>query len=126
MIYRMKWRIELYKTASGKCSIIEYLQSLSPKYRSKIERGIDLLELYGIFLPYPFKRKIVGCRYKNLWELRIRFGEDRFRIIYFLYRENIFILVNAFCKKEQKIPKNELEIARSRMVDFLNRDKGVK
>jgi len=126
MIYIQKWKIELYKTESGEYPVLNYIQSLSPKQRTKIERGIDLLELYGIFLPFPYKRKILGYRYKNLWELRIRFGENRFRIVYFLYRENIFILVNAFSKKERKGPKNELEIARSRMMDFLSRNKGAK
>lgn len=126
MIYIMKWKIELYKTASGEYPVLNYIQSLSPKQRTKIERGIDLLELYGIFLPFPHKRKILGYRYKDLWELRIRFGEDRFRIIYFLFKENTFVLINAFSKKEKKIPKNELEIARNRMIDFLNRNKGAK
>jgi len=77
-------------------------------------------------LPYPYTRKIRGDRYKDLWELRIRFCASQFRIIYFLYMKDIFVLVHAFLKKKQKIPKNELEIARGRMIDYLGRCKGVK
>ena len=77
-------------------------------------------------MPYPYTRKIRGDRYKDLWELRIRFCASQFRIIYFLYMKDIFVLVHAFLKKKQKIPKNELEIARGRMIDYLDRCKGVK
>ena len=126
MIYKMKWRIELYKTGSGKYPVLDFIQSLPPKQRAKIEKEIDLLELHGIYLPYPYTRKIRGDRYKDLWELRIRFCASQFRIIYFLYMKDIFVLVHAFLKKKQKIPKNELEIARGRMIDYLGRCKGVK
>ena len=40
--------------------------------------------------------------------------------------KDIFVLVHAFLKKKQKIPKNELEIARGRMIDYLGGCKGVK
>ena len=122
----MKWRIELYKTVSGEYPVLNFIQSLSHKQRAKIEKEIDLLELYGIFLSYPYKRKIRGDRYKDLWELRTSSDKSQFRVIYFLYMENIFVLIHAFCKKKQKTPRNELEIARGRMIDFLDRNKAVK
>jgi phage-related protein len=117
----MKWRIELYKTISGKYPVLNFMQFLSPKKRAKIEKEIDLLELHGIYLPYPYTRKIRGDRYKDLCELRISSDKSQFRIIYFLYMKNVFVLIHAFCKKKQKTPKNELEIARGRMIDFLAR-----
>jgi len=126
MIYKMKWRIELYKTGSGKYPVLDFIQSLPPEQRAKIEKEIDLLELHGIYLPYPYTRKIRGDRYKDLWELRISFSASQFRIIYFLYMKNIFVLIHTFCKRKQKTPRNELEIARGRMIDYLDRCKGVK
>ena len=122
----MKWKIELYRTLGGRYPVLDYIQSLIPKQRAKIESEIDLLELYGVDLPYPHTQKIRGDKCKDLWELRIRFSTDQFRIIYFLYIKNTFILVHAFCKKKQRIPKKDLEIARKRMIDYLNRSKGVK
>ena len=126
MIYKMKWRIELYKTGSRKYPVLDFIQSLPPKQRAKIEKEIDLLELHGIYLLYSLRQKIRGDRYNGLWELRIRFCASQFRIIYFLYMKDIFVLVHAFLKKKQKIPKNELEIARGRMIDYLGGCKGVK
>jgi len=125
MIYIMKWEIELYKTPRARYPVLNYIQSLRPKQRAKIEKVIDLLELHGIHLPYPYTKKIKGSRYKGLWELRINCDKSKFRIIYFLYMNNIFILASAFCKKKQKIPKYELEIARKRMIDYLNRNKRI-
>ena len=122
----MKWRIELYKTINGECPLLNFIQSLFPKQKAKVEKEIDLLELHGIYLPYPYTRKIRGDRYKDLWELRISSGKSQFRVIYFLYMKDIFVLIHAFCKKKQKIPKNELEIARGRMIDFLDRKGGAK
>lgn len=126
MIYIMKWGIELYKTSYERYPVLDYIQSLQPKQRAKIEKVIDLLELHGIYLPYPYTKKIKGSRYKNLWELRISCDKSKFRIIYFLYMNNIFILLSAFCKKERKISKYELELSRKRMIDYLNRYKEIK
>ena len=122
----MKWRIELYKTGSGKHPVLDFIQSLPPKQRAKIEKEIDLLELHGIYLLYSLRQKIRGDRYNGLWELRISFSASQFRIIYFLYMKNIFVLIHTFCKRKQKTPRNELEIARGRMIDYLDRCKGVK
>jgi len=119
----MKWKIELYKTLNKKCSVLNYIQFLQPKQRAKIEKEIDLLELHGIYLPYPYTRKIKGNKYKGLWELRIISGRSKFRIIYFLYMKNILVLVHAFCKKQKKISMGELEISRKRMIDYLDRNK---
>jgi phage-related protein len=122
----MKWEIELYKTAYKRYPVLDYIQSLQPKQRAKIEKVIDLLELYGIYLPRPYAKKIKGSRYKSLWELRISSDKSKYRIIYFLYMNNIFILLSAFCKKERKISKYKLELSRRRMVDYLNRNKEKK
>jgi len=122
----MNWQIELYEKSNGKCPVLDYIQTLSPKQRARIEKEIDLLEMHGVYLPFPFKRKIRGCKYKDLWELRIKFGTNQFRIIYFLYMKNVFILLHAFCKKSQKTSKNELKIAKDRMADFLEKNKGVE
>ncbi len=120
----MNWKIELYKRPNGECPVLDYIQTLLPKQRAKIEKEIDLLELHGIYLPHPYKRKIKGERYKDLWELRIRYGKSFLRVIYFLYNQNKFVLIDAFCKKRSKTPRDELEIARNRMIDYINRIKG--
>jgi phage-related protein len=50
MIYNktMKWSIELFEKANHECPVLDFIQSLPPKHRAKIEREIDLLEEFGI------------------------------------------------------------------------------
>ncbi len=103
MIYKIEWKIKLYKTLRGKYPVLDYVQSLLPKQRAKIESEIDLLEQHGIELSYPHAQKIKGNRYKDLWELRIKLSKMKIRILYFLCINNIFILLHAFPKKSQKL-----------------------
>ncbi|MCL5772744.1 MAG: type II toxin-antitoxin system RelE/ParE family toxin [Actinobacteria bacterium] len=118
----MNWKIELYKKLNGDIPVLEYILSLPPKHRAKIEIEIDILEKHGINLIYPSVLKLKGSRYKGLWEMRIKFSNNISRIIYFLYKENIFILLHAFSKKSYSTPKKELNIARDRMNEYLKRE----
>ena len=62
MIYNldMKWSLELFEKENHECPVLDFIQSLPPKHRAKIEREIDLLEEFGINLTYPHTRKIEG------------------------------------------------------------------
>ena len=82
-----KWQVELYQKFNNDCPVLSFIQSLPPKHRAKVEREIDLLEEFGINLTYPHTLKIQGAPYKDLWELRIKFGSDISRIFYFLHIE---------------------------------------
>jgi len=80
----MKWKIKLYKKTDGEYPVLDCIKSLSPKQRAKIEKEIDLLEMHGIYLSYPYKRKIKGEKYKDLWELRIKSGKSVQNYIFFI------------------------------------------
>jgi len=41
----MNWQIELYEKSNGKCPVLDYIQTLSPKQRARIEKEIDLLKI---------------------------------------------------------------------------------
>jgi phage-related protein len=118
----MNWNIKLYKKINGEIPVLEYILSLPSKHRAKIESEIDLLEKHGINITYPNVLKLKGLRYKGLWEIRVKFSNNISRIIYFLYKENTFLLLHAFSKKNYSTPKKELEIARNRMIEYLNRE----
>lgn len=116
-----KWQVELYQKFYNDCPVLSFVQSLPPKHRAKVEREIDLLEEFGINLTYPHTLKIEGAPYKDLWELRIKFGSDISRIFYFLHIEGTFVLLNGFVKKTDKTPVKELEKAKNYMIDYLKR-----
>ena len=117
----MRYVIELYENDNGKAPILDYILDLTPKQQAKVYRIVNLLEKYGHELRFPFVEKIKGRNYDGLWELRIQFGSDIFRIFYFVYTKNVAVFLHGFTKKQQKTPKKELDLAYNRMNDFLRR-----
>lgn len=115
------WHIELYEKQNSDCPVLIFLQSLPAKHRAKLEREIDLLEEFGINLAYPHTRKVQGDQYKGLWELRVKFSSDISRIFYFLHHQDTFILLYGFAKKTDDTPINELERAKTYMIDYMQR-----
>lgn len=119
-----KWNIEFYEKTNNDNIIrpaFEYINSLEPKLKAKVEREIDLLEEFGINLIYPHTKKIQGGKYDGLWELRIKCGTNISRIFYFAFVKNKFILLHGFTKKSKKTPPNQLEIAYSYMIDYIKK-----
>ena len=125
MIYNIimdkQWNIELYRKNNNECPVLDFILSLPPKHRAKVEREIDLLQDFGINLTYPHTQKIEGEKYKGLWELRIKFASDISRIFYFLHLDDTYVLLSGFVKKTNKTPKNELDKAIQYKNDFLTR-----
>ncbi|MDR2542421.1 MAG: type II toxin-antitoxin system RelE/ParE family toxin [Treponema sp.] len=119
----MEYNVELYEKLDGKVPVLEFIQNLEPKQQAKVYREIDLLEKFGNELHYPHVDIIKGDKYKGLWELRIKFSSNIFRIFYFLPISNNVILLHGITKKKKKTPKNELDVALDRMKDYLRRNK---
>ncbi|HCC36256.1 MAG TPA: type II toxin-antitoxin system RelE/ParE family toxin [Treponema sp.] len=117
----MKYAVELYEKADGKVPVLEFILSLNPKQQAKVYREINLLEKFGNELHYPHVDTIKGAKYAGLWELRIEFASNIFRIFYFLLRKNRVTLLHGIVKKTQKTPKKDLDIALERMKECLRR-----
>jgi phage-related protein len=60
-------------------------------------------------VPEKFFKHLEGT--EGLFEIRIRFGSDTYRIFCFFDEGNLIILLNGFQKKTDKTPKNEIEKA---------------
>jgi len=85
-----------YKTADGKCPVQEFLDSL----------------------PGKVAQKLVGT--EEIWECRIQFGSNAYRIFCF-FIGNTVVLTHGFAKKTQKTPIHEIERAAAYRRDFLRR-----
>lgn len=112
------WKVIFYTKNNFESPVEDFIENLPEKQGAKILREIDLLEKVGINSVFPQTSKIEGGEYKNLWELRINFSSNSFRIIYFLHIKNTFVLLHGFKKKTNKTPKKELEIAKARMIEY--------
>jgi len=56
----------------------------------------------------------------GLYEIRVKFGTDIFRIFCFFDKGQLVILTNGFQKKTQKTPKKEIEKALKIMEEYRN------
>jgi phage-related protein len=117
----MEYEVELYEKLDGETPVLDFIVSLNPKQQAKIYREIELLKKFGNELYFPHTRKMEGKKYNSLWELRIKFSSDSFRIFYFMYYQDKSILLHGVRKKTDKTPSKELDIALNRMKDYLRR-----
>ena len=94
-------RVEFYKTYFN-----EFFLRQPQKVRAKILWTIELIEdLENVPKTYfsPIK--------KGLYEIRVKLGSNIYRIFCFFYKGKIVVLMNAFQKKTQKTPKQQIEKA---------------
>ena len=117
----MEYKVDLYEKVDGKTPVLEFILNLNSKQQAKVYREIDLLEKFGNELHYPHVDTIKGKKYKGLWELRIEFSSDNFRIFFFLPLGNKAILLHGIVKKKKKTPIKELDIALDRMKEYIRR-----
>ena len=111
------WSIEYYQSVAGRYPVKDFIDSLDARGNAGIARTLDLLEEFGTELGMPYARHIK----KQLWELRIREGRNRYRIIYFLAAGQGFVLLHGFSKKTGPIPRSDIETAERRLNDYLSR-----
>jgi phage-related protein len=113
----VSWPIVFYTTADKKSPVQEFIDGLPKKQQGKVLRGISLLREHGTALREP-QAKPLG---DGLWELRTTFGGDAFRLLYFTWTASRFVILHGFQKKTQQTPEAELETARRRRRDWLQR-----
>ena len=56
----------------------------------------------------------------GLYEIRIVYGSNQYRILSFFDEGNLIIIMNGFEKKSQKTPANELKLAEKLKKEYFN------
>lgn len=79
---------------------------------------MQLIETIGQ-VPKQYFKKLEGT--DDVWEVRVAFGGNTFRLLGFFDKGNLVILTNGFAKKSQKTPPSEIELAQQRKKDHLSR-----
>jgi phage-related protein len=105
----MSWEIQFYETPRGERPVEIFMDDLDISTRTKTARAVKLLAQYGSRLTMPHSKKVSS----KLFELRIR-GVVELRIFYTFLIDEVYLL-HMYQKKSQKLPKRELEVARSRL-----------
>lgn len=80
----------------------------NPDVQKKFDWVIGLIKTLKI-VPSKFFEHLSGTN--GLWEIRIEFKSNIYRIFCCFDEGNVVILFNGFQKKSQKTPKSEIEKA---------------
>jgi len=87
---------------------VEFYQQLSVKVQEKIEYVFYIVQ-YSEIIPTKFFKYIEGT--DGLYEIRIQYGNNIFRIFCFFDKDKLVVLLHGIQKKSQKIPKKEIKKA---------------
>jgi len=100
------YNIVFFTTERGDSPIDEFLDGLDKKSRAKVVAYLSLLEEQGPNLMRPYADVVRG----KIRELRIRYGSNQFRVLYFFHIRDQIILVHAFTKETQQLKEKDIEL----------------
>lgn len=111
-------RIEFYRTINGSSPVEEFLEMLDD---NQARKALWVLRLVRELDPIPsnYFSKLVNT--DDLWEVRVPYSGNTFRLLGFFDDAKLIILTHGFQKKTQKTPKRHIELAESRKRDYLSR-----
>ena len=113
----MKRRIIFYRFEDGISPLEEFLDILTDKAAQKVIAVFKLIEDTDLVSTRFFK-KLTGT---NIWECRIMWQSDIYRILGFFDKGDLVILTNGFNKKTRKTPAAEIKRAEKYMMDYKRR-----
>ena len=114
------WAIEYYVDDDGTAPVREFIVSLDPKTRVRLQWSLDQLQARNIMARAPLAKHLDG----KLWELRVESRTNIYRVLYFMHTGRRIVLLHAFQKKAQKTPAGEIALANKRMNRFIERRGG--
>lgn len=95
----------------------DFFDKQSKKVKAKTVWTFDLLEdLQRV--PETYLKHIEST--DGLYEIRVQFGGDIFRIFCFFDQGQLIVLMNGFQKKTQKTPRKEIELALKIKAEYEN------
>jgi len=87
---------------------IEFYQKQDKKVKEKIKYVLELIKQVEK-VPEKFLKHLTGT--EGLYEIKIEYQSNIYRIFCCFDKGNLVVLFNGFQKKAQKTPNNELEKA---------------
>jgi len=96
---------------------LDFYSQQPENVQAKIEWTLNLIRITK-YIPEKYFKHLEGT--KGLYEIRVEIGGNIYRIFSFFDKGNLVILGNAFQKKTQKTPKQEIEKAIKIMEEYNN------
>jgi phage-related protein len=105
--------VKFFKTLANNEPVREWLKSLPPNDRKTIGEDIKTVQ-YGWPIGMPIVEKIES----GLWEVRTKDLSLGIARTFFTIQGNLMILLHGIIKKSQKIPLDDLNLARKRLAQL--------
>ncbi|MDD1762351.1 MAG: type II toxin-antitoxin system RelE/ParE family toxin [Methanothrix sp.] len=118
IVFEMVREIHFFATEQGRKPVEDFLDSLSSKQAQKATWVMSLIEDLPV-VPKRFFKKMIGT--EDIWEIRIEYDLNIFRILGFFDGAIFFVAAHAFQKKSQKVPMQEIRIAEERKREYFRR-----
>jgi len=114
-------KIIYYKKENGREPVKEFIDSLTDKEITKIFWVFNLIEdvKHLSLLPTEYFKNLNS----DIWEIRVKFARNSFRVLCFFDSGKIIIATNGFKKKTQKTPLKEIKLAEQRMKEYFKERK---
>lgn len=96
---------------------LDFYKKLDDKTKSKVQYVLELIKQVEQ-VPEKFLKPLTG--YQGLFEIRIEFQSNIYRIFCCFDEGKLVVLFNGFQKKSQKTPTEELERAMRLKEDYFN------
>lgn len=103
--------------------VTDFYKSQDSKVQLKIEYVLDLVR-FERQVPIKFFKKLEST--DGIYEVRVITSQKSIRILCFHDEGTLVILTNAFVKKTQKTPKNEIKIAENLKIEYLKQKENEK
>ena len=117
----MTWQVEFYIDSDGNEPVKDFILAQSKDTMAEILHVIKLLREFNIRLGMPYVKKIDKS---GLRELRIKHSSNIYRIFYFAYIDQKFVLLHAILKKQDLTPEGDKRLALERMKEHKSRNPG--
>ena len=102
-------QVRFYRTEAGNEPVREWLKMLPPEEKKIIGDDLKTAQ-YGWPLGMPLIRKLEP----GLWEVRSRL-QDRIARVIFTVDGDTMVLLHGLIKKSEKMPQQDLQLARQRL-----------
>lgn len=112
----MHWQLVFYIDNSGNEPVKDFVLKQADGAIAEILHVFKLLREFNITLGMPYVEKV---HKSGVRELRIKHGSDIYRIFFFAYSEQRFILLHAIKKKEDKLSERDINLAIDKMNDYI-------
>ena len=106
-----------YRDQHGVEPVAQFIEALSAKRRAKVHAFIEEhLNGQSPDAPPP-EHPVTSQIHGEMREVRVRFGNTRYRILY-QRSGNLLVFLSAFEKNSGAVPRSQISMAARRMDDF--------